>query len=122
MATATQDSRIDTASVSTLHWVGIGLAAITGVIHLFLGVSFITSPLGWSFLVAGVGFFAGVVAVLTDTRRRLVVLLGIPFTAGQIVIWYVMNAPELSPLGIGDKVVQILLIVVLAGLYQRESQ
>lgn len=121
MATATQDGRIDTASMSTLHWVGIGLAAITGVIHLYLGVSFVTSPLGWSFLVAGVGFFAGAAAVLTNTRRRLVVLLGVPFTAGQIVIWYVVNAPEFSPLGIGDKVVQVLLIVVLAGLYRRES-
>jgi hypothetical protein len=121
MATATHDSRIDTTSVSTLHWIGIGLAAITGVVHLYLGVSFITSPLGWSFLVAGVGFLAGAAAVLTSTHQQLVILLGIPFTAGQIVIWYVMNAPEFSPLGIGDKVVQALLIVVLAGLYRRES-
>ena len=119
MATATQDSRIDTASVNTLHWIGIGLAAVTGVIHLYLGVSFITSPLGWSFLVAGIGFFAGVAAVLTNTRQRLAILLGIPFTAGQIIIWYVMNAPDLSPLGIADKVVQVLLIVVLVGLYRR---
>ena len=120
MATAAQSSRIDTTSVGTLHWIGIALAAITGVIHLFLGVSFVTTPLGWSFLVAGIGFLGGVVAVLTNTRRRLVVLLGIPFTAGQIVIWYLVNAPEFSALGIGDKVVQALLIVILVVLYQRE--
>ncbi|GAA0455334.1 DUF7475 family protein [Halococcus morrhuae DSM 1307] len=119
MATAAQSNRIDTASVGTLHWVGIALAAISGVIHLFLGVSFITTPLGWSFLIAGVGFLGGVAAMLTNTRRRLVVLLGIPFTAGQIVIWYLVNAPEFSALGIGDKVVQALLIVVLIGLYRR---
>lgn len=122
MATADRRSRIDTASMSTLYWVGIGLAVITGVIHLFLGVLSITSALGVSFIVAGVGFFAGVAAVLTDTRRRLVVLLGIPFTAGQIALWYLFNAPDFSPLGIGDKVVQALLIVVLAGLYRNESR
>ena len=120
MATADRRGRVDTASVSTLQWVGIALAVITGIIHLVLGVSFITSPLGWSFIVAGVGFFAGVAAMLTNTRRRLVVLLGIPFTAGQIVLWYVINAPDFSPLGIGDKVVQVLLIVVLAGIYRNE--
>jgi hypothetical protein len=122
MATATSDSRMATASMSMLHWVGVGLAVVTGVIHLFLGVSFITSPLGWSFLIATIGFFGGAVAVLTNTRRQLVVLLGIPFTAGQIVLWYVVNAPELSPLGIGDKIVQGLLILVLVGLYRRESR
>lgn len=48
-----------TDSLTTLHWVGIALALVTGVIHLFLGVSFITSPLGWSFLFAALGFLAG---------------------------------------------------------------
>jgi hypothetical protein len=121
MATATESGlSLRTDSLSQLHWVGIALAAVTGVIHLVLGVSFITEPLGWSFIIAAVGYFGGIAGVLVDYRRRLLYLLGIPFTAGQIVAWYVVNAPDFSPLGIGDKVVQVVLIVVLALLYRQE--
>jgi hypothetical protein len=107
-------------SLTQLHWIGIVLAAITGVIHLWLAVSFVPEAMGWSFLVAALGFLLGIVGVLTDYRRRLLYLLGIPFTAGQIPAWYVVNAPDLSPLGIGDKIVQVALIVVLIVLYRRE--
>ncbi|WP_049986071.1 DUF7475 family protein [Halobellus rufus] len=122
MATQTAGGlTLHTNSLTGVHWAGIALAVISGVIHLALGVSFITSPLGWAFLVAGVGFLGGSVAVLVDYRRSLMYLLGIPFTAGQIVAWYVVNAPDFSPLGIADKVAQLLLIVVLVVLYRRES-
>lgn len=57
--------------------------------------------------------------MLVDYRRKLLYLLGIPFTAGQIPAWYAVNAPGLSPVGIGDKVVQVALIVVLVALYRR---
>ncbi|MEF8790751.1 MAG: hypothetical protein V5A61_11560 [Haloarculaceae archaeon] len=122
MATSTGSGlSLRTESLTSLHWVGVVLAVVTGVLHLVLGVSFITSPLGWSFIVATIGFFAGAAGVLVDYRRRLLYLLGIPFTAGQIVAWYVVNAPDFSPLGIGDKVVQVLLIVVLVLLYRQEA-
>ena len=122
MATATESGlSLRTESLSALHWAGVVLAAVTGVIHLVLGVRFIDSPLGWSFLVAGLGFLGGVAALLVDYRRRLLYLLGIPFTAGQIVIWYVVNAPDFGTLGIVDKVVQVLFIVVLVVLYRQES-
>lgn len=122
MATATEPRlSLRTESLTPLHWAGIALAAVTGVIHLVLGVSFIADPLGWSFLFAALAFFGGAAAVLVDYRRRLFYLLGIPFTAGQIVAWYVVNAPEFGALGIADKVVQVLLIVVLVLLYRRES-
>lgn len=115
------ETSIRTESLTPLHWVGVVLAVVTGVIHLFLGINFITQPIGWSFLGATLGFFAGVAAVLLDFRRRLVYVLGIPFTAGQIVLWYVVNSPDFSPLGIGDKVVQVALIVVITVLYTRGS-
>ena len=123
---ATQTSRsgaLRTESLTGLHWAGIVLAAITGVLHLGLGASFVSgslgSPLGWSFIVAGVGFLVAIVAILLDYRRRLLYLLGIPFTAGQIVLWAVLNAPDFSPPGIADKVVQALLVVVLIVLYRQ---
>lgn len=123
---ATQDSTprgtglsLATESMTPLHWAGVVLAAITGVLHLGLGVSFGLSAFGISFIVAGLGFLVGAAAVLVDYRRRLVYLLGIPFTLGQVVIWYVVNAPEFSPLGIFDKVVQVAFVVVLVVLYRR---
>jgi hypothetical protein len=122
MSTSTATlSRFRLETLTPLHWLGVLLAVLTGVLHLYLGIAFITEPLGWSFIAAGIGFFLGVLAVLMDYRRRLVYLLGVPFTGGQIVAWYVVNAPDFSTLGIGDKVVQVILIVVLLVLYSRES-
>jgi len=117
MATADDTGRLALETVTPLHWAGVVLAAITGVLHFALVPGF-----GISFLVAGVGFFAGAAAVVADYRRRQFYLLGIPFTAGQIVLWYVINQPSFSEitLGIVDKVVQVALIGVLAVLYTRE--
>jgi hypothetical protein len=109
-----------TDSLTTLHWLGIALAVVTGVIHLYLGVNFAPSGLGISFLAAGVVFLAGVGGVLVDYQRSRLYLLGIPFTLGQIVIWYVINAPDFGTLGIADKVVQVAFIAVLVALYQRD--
>lgn len=122
MATAQGSGWLDTASVSTLHWIGIALAVVTGAIHFYLVALSGLSTLGVGFLVAGIGFLVGVIAILTNTRRRQFVLLGIPFTAGQIVIWYYVNMGDIGTTGIVDKVVQVLLIVVLIALYQRGGQ
>jgi hypothetical protein len=122
MATAEQSDGLDIGSVSTLHWIGIVLAVITGAIHFYLVTLYGLSAFGVAFLVAGIGFLVGAIAILTNTRRRLFVVLGIPFTAGQIVIWYVVNMGDLGTTGIVDKVVQVLLVVVLLVLYQRGSR
>jgi hypothetical protein len=108
-----------TDSLTPLHWVGVALAAVTGVLHLALGASFGLSGLGVAFLVAGVGYLGGIAAVLVDVRRRVAYALGVPFTLGQIVAWYVVNAPDFSVLGLLDKVVQVALIAVLVVLYRR---
>lgn len=117
---------VRTESLGLVHWIGVVLAVITGVLHLWLGVQFIDSPLGWSFLAAGIGFFAGIGLVLIDYERRLVYLAGLPFTAGQIVLWVVLNDIRIADLfepgiGVFDKVVQLLLIVVLLFLYVRDT-
>ncbi|NLV09554.1 hypothetical protein ACAH01_14655 [Halomicrobium sp. HM KBTZ05] len=125
MASTTADRQSEgtlaTESLTTLHWAGIGLAAITGAIHLWLGVSFLSSPMGLTFLFAGVVYVGAIIGVLLDVRRRLLYLLGIPFTAGQIPIWLAVNWPDLGAIGIGDKVVQVALIAVLAVLYRRSG-
>lgn len=114
----------DFQSLTGLHWLGIVLAAITGVIHLWLGVEFIDSPMGWSFLAAGIGFYAAIALVVLDVRRRLVYLLGIPYTGVQIPLWWIINDIQIADLfepgiGVFDKTVQVLLIVVLVVLYSR---
>lgn len=121
------DLEPDLDSLTPLHWFGIVCAAITGVVHLWLGATFVDSPMGWSFLAAGAGFFAGIGLVILNVRRRLVYLAGIPFTAVQIPLWWVVNDVEPADLlepGIGefDKLVQVLLIAVLVVLYFRESE
>lgn len=109
-----------TDSLTTLHWLGVALALATGVVHLYLGVSFAPSGLGISILAAGVVFLAGAGGVLVDYQRSRLYLLGIPFTLGQIVIWYVVNAPDFGTLGIADKVVQVAFVAVLVVLYRRD--
>jgi hypothetical protein len=115
-------STFETASLTTLHRVGIVLAAITGVIHLAFGALAIDTAQGVSFVLAGVAFFVAAGLVVVDYRRRLIYLVGIPFTAVQIVLYFYLNWPNvISPLGIGDKVVQTGLIAILVVLYRRES-
>lgn len=129
MSTATDSGLFDLETLTPLHYLGILLAAITGVIHLQLGVGFAPSGLGISFLFAGVVFLAASAAILANYRRRLLYGLGIPFTAGQIVLWYLINfvfgtysfPADIGVYGAVDKVAQIALIAVLAVLLSRES-
>ncbi|MEY7848258.1 hypothetical protein AB7C87_03540 [Natrarchaeobius sp. A-rgal3] len=118
------ENRLALESLSTLHWIAIGLAVLTAVVHLVLGLEFLPHWMGVAFLLATVGFLLGIALVLVDYRRRLVYLLGIPFTVGQIVLWYALNRPD----GLGaipaveavDKLAQLLLIVALIVLFRRE--
>jgi len=128
MSTATDSGLIDLQTLTPLHYLGILLAAISGVIHLRLGAGFAPSPLGIAFLFAGVVFVVAVAAILANYRRRLLYGLGVPFTGGQIVIWYVYNfamgqysfPADVGALGWIDKVSQVLLIVVLVVLLRRD--
>lgn len=119
-------SRIDTASLTPLAWVGIAMALVSAVIHLVIAVDvLLPSMLGISFLLAAGGFVGGVVLVVLDYRRRLVYLLGIPFTGSQIVLWYLLNQPvtleTVGTLDVVDKVAQAVLIGCLFVLFRRAS-
>jgi hypothetical protein len=103
------------ASLTPLHLVGLLLAAVTGAIHLWLGIEEPSVAL----FIAGVGFVVGIVAVATNIRRRTVVKLGIPFTATQFVYYLGTHFDHLTQVGILDKVVQFGLIVVLVVLARR---
>jgi hypothetical protein len=114
-----------------LAWGGIALAAVTGVLHLFLGVSglagtVIGTGLAVAFLLAGLGFFGAIALVVLDVRRRQVYALGVPYTAVQVLLWYVLNFDSVGdmlanagPIGYVDKIAQVLLLLVLVALYRR---
>ncbi len=110
-------------SLSTRHWIAIGLAVVTAVVHLVLGVGFLPHWMGS--------------VPLRDGRlspryhvgtRRLPPPTGVPprvaFTGGQVILWYALNRPD----GLGaisaaegvDKLAQLLLIAALIVLYRRE--
>ena len=112
-------------SLTPLHWLAIGMALVSGAVHLVLGIGFLPHWMGVLFVLATGGFVGGVALVLLDYRRRLLYLLGIPYTAVQIVAWYQVNQPDslgaISAAEGVDKVAQIVLIVALIVLYSRES-
>lgn len=112
--------RLELASLRPIQWVAVALAAITGTVHLGLGLLFITDPLGASFVLAGAGFFGAIGLFLVGYRRRLLYLVGVPYTATQIVLWYLLNRPTpgaVTPVEAVDKLAQVALIGVLAYLY-----
>jgi hypothetical protein len=128
MSAVTESGRVDLEGLGSLHYLGVALALLSGVVHLFLGASFAPEPLGISFLLAGVGFLAGAAGVLVNYRRRLLYQVGVPFTAGQIVLWYYINffagekafPADVGTIGVVDKLAQVALIVVLV-LLLREA-
>lgn len=107
----------ETEPLTGLHWAAIGLAALTGAIHLYLYVSEGFIP----FLLAGAGFFGAVGLVLIGFYRRIVYLVGIPYTMAQIAGWYVLDG-NFTAIAIVDKAAQVLLIALLAYLFVREGR
>ncbi len=122
---ATSTPQLELASLTPLHWVAIVMALVSALVHLALGAGFLPHWMGVLFLLSAGGFVGAVVLVLLDFHRRLLYLVGIPFTGIQIVYWYVVNQPAslgaISGPEAVDKLAQVVLIVILAVLYQRES-
>lgn len=119
--------RLDLGPLGPLHWVGIVLAAVTGVIHLGLGLGAPATPLGAASILAGIGYAGGIALVLIGYRRRLVAALCIPYVASQILLWYVINQPaslaDVSPAAMVDKPVQVALIAVCALIvFRRDTE
>ncbi len=114
--------------MTAVHWFGVILALVTAAVHLILGVRFVPSGLGVSFLLAGLGFLGAVALLLVGYRRRLLYLVGVPFTGAQLAIWYALNVLPQGPFAVGavgtfgavDKVAQVLLIAVLVYLFRAE--
>ncbi|WP_135666152.1 DUF7475 family protein [Halorhabdus rudnickae] len=122
--TETTGPTIRTESLGGLHWVGILAALVSAAIHLLLGVRLLSSGIGISFVLAGLGFLGAIVLVLIDYRRRTVYAVGVPFVLVQIILWFMLNfinGPKTFPTDIGtigavDKIAQLVLLGVLVAL------
>lgn len=103
---------LDTESVTSVEWVGIILAAVSGAVHLAVGIPSIPSVLATSFVLAGLGFIGAIVLVLIGWRKRIVYTIGIPFIGAQLIFWYVLNGFPLDTIEIIDKVAQVTLLIL----------
>jgi hypothetical protein len=99
-------------SLTQLQWLAVVLAVITGVLHVYAGVVEGRVPVA----LAGVGYAGALVLFFLDYRRRLLYLVGIPYTAIQILLWLVVKS-EYGVVDYVDKAVQVVLILVLLYLY-----
>ena len=99
-------------SLTQLQWIAIALVVITGVLHLFAGVVEGRAPVA----LAGIGYAGALVLFFLNYRRRLLYLIGIPYTAVQFPLWIVAKS-EYGTIDYVDKAVQVLLILVLIYLY-----
>jgi hypothetical protein len=99
-------------SLTQLQWIAIGLVVITGVLHVFAGVVEGRAPVA----LAGVGYVGALVLFSLNYRRRLLYLVGIPYTAVQFPLWIVAKS-EYGMIDYVDKAVLVVLILVLLYLY-----
>ncbi|WP_311171283.1 hypothetical protein [Halobellus ordinarius] len=99
-------------SLTQLQWLAVALVVITGALHVYAGVVEGRIPVA----LAGVGYAGALVLFFLDFRRRLLSLVGIPYTAVQIPLWIVAKS-EYGVVDYVDKAVQVVLILVLLYLY-----
>jgi hypothetical protein len=86
-------------------------AVITGLIHLYVGISQSFGTL----TLAGAGFLGGAVLFVLDRYRNLVVLASLPYTGVQFIFYYQSYGLNFGPVAAVDKLVQAGFILV--GVY-----
>jgi hypothetical protein len=99
-------------SLTQLQWVAVALVIVTGILHVYAGIVEGRVPVA----LAGVGYAGALVLFFLNYRRRLLYLIGIPYTAVQFPLWIVAKS-EYGMIDYVDKAVQAILILVLLYLY-----
>ncbi|MDQ2056391.1 MULTISPECIES: hypothetical protein [Halobellus] len=98
--------------LTQIQWLAVVLVVITGVLHVYAGIVEGRAPVA----LAGVGYAGALVLFFLDYRRRMLYLIGIPYTAVQFPLWIVAKS-EYGMIDYVDKAVQVVLILVLIYLY-----
>ena len=106
-----------TASLGSRQYAIIALTLVTAVIHLILGFMS-DAPFNILFILNGVGYIVLLVGLyfvpqLAD-KRSLVRYALMLFTAVTLILYFVFNWPDvMSPMGLLDKAVELVLIILL---------
>ena len=108
-----QDNSVDkSGSLTSVQWLAVSLVVLTGVLHVYAGFVEGRIPVA----LAGFGYAGALVLFFVGYRRRLLYLIGVPYTAVQIPIWLVAKS-EYGVVDYVDKATQVVLILVLGYLY-----
>ncbi len=107
------------ASLSSRQWIVVGLAVVTAVIHLILGLGLVGGgDINALFVLNGVGYLALIVALYflpqLAGQRALVRWALIGYTAVTFILYFVFNWPDIwGPVGLLDKGIELVLIILL---------
>lgn len=111
--------RFDTSALTMSHWVVVVLAALSGIIHLYLYSTEQYLP----FLLAGLGFLGAIalLIVLPDYRKFLYPV-GVLFVLAQLVGYVMIGTAFDTPFWLEalDKAAQVIIIAVLARMAYEE--
>lgn len=95
----------------------IGLTVVTAIIHLVAGILNLPNG-GMLFVLNGIGYVVLVIGLYfvpqLAGQRSAVRWVLIGYTAVTFILYFVFNWPDIwSPMGILDKIVELILIVLL---------
>jgi len=101
-----------------LQYTIIILTLITAAIHLFLGIQSLSEGFGAIFILNGIGYLVLIVALYfvpqLTAQRSLMRWLLLAYTAVTFILYFVFNWPDVwGPVGLIDKAVELVLIVLL---------
>lgn len=105
------------ATLNPRRYAIIALAVITALIHLGLGISNFGDALSYIFILNGIGYIALVVGLYfipqLAGQRALIRWALLGFTAVTFILYFVFNFSSLTPFGLFDKAVELVLIILL---------
>jgi hypothetical protein len=97
--------------------IALVLAAVTAVIHLYIGVLVDGIPLGVPLILIALVYLGGIGLITANSRRDVWIKIGAYWVIIVIVLWAAsaaVNAPNTnSPLAYADKAVEFILLGVL---------
>lgn len=117
----TATARPPLANLTRDHWLAIACAISSALIHGYVALTRKTGATRWAFILAGLGFLAGIALfyISSDTTRKRLYLVGAIYTAFQFCIYILVNWPtDIDIVGIYDKTIQLVLIAILMSLYK----
>jgi len=97
-----------------------GLAAITAILHFYIGVVIVGLPTGIFLILIGLVYLGGIGLIAARYRQDLLLKVGIVWVVVVIVLWAGAAAENAvgtrDPLAYADKIIEVVLLAVLLRL------